>query len=306
MLQELSADDQVTTAMLSRKNRVLNCRHFSFRAGAQEGETPTPEAEELYRRFMLDLERTNLRTIITGMLDAPYYGFTPLELVWRFDGDWWHIVDIVPKPYHWFRFDSRNNPVFVGEYGAFCADPRPLPAGKFVFVTHHATYDNPYGLRLLSRCLWPVSFKRGGLTFYARFVERHGMPWVVGKPRHRPGNRKSGKWRAAFRAWCRMPWPSSRTGRMSNWRVPGRRRGAIHEDFLARQDRAISKVLMGQTLTIETDGKNSLAATGSAQECGRRPGRRGQGHGHGCLERDRLAVCPGQRRAGRAGAAGRV
>lgn len=39
----------------------------------------------------------------------------------------------------------------------------------------------PYGLRLLSRCLWAVSFKRGGVSFYARFVERHGMPWVVGK-----------------------------------------------------------------------------------------------------------------------------
>lgn len=181
VLRELSADDQVTTAMLSRKNRVLNCPHLSFRAGAPEGETPTPEAEELYRRFMRDLERANLRTVITGMLDAPFFGFTPLELVWRFDGDWWHIVDIVPKPYHWFRFDSRNNPVFVGEYGLYCADPRPLPPGKFVFVTHHATYDNPYGLRLLSRCLWPVSFKRGGLTFYARFVERHGMPWVVGE-----------------------------------------------------------------------------------------------------------------------------
>ena len=63
ILRELSADDQVTTAMLARKNRVLNCPHFSFRAGAPEGETPTPEAEELHRRFMQDLERTNLRTI---------------------------------------------------------------------------------------------------------------------------------------------------------------------------------------------------------------------------------------------------
>ena len=139
ILRELSADDQVTTAMLSRKNRVLNCPHFSIRAGAPEGETPTPEAEELHRRFMRDLERTNLRTVISGMLDAPFYGVTPLELLWRFDGDWWHLVDIVPKPYHWFRFDSRNQPVFVGEYGLFCADPRPLPAGKFVFVAPHAT-----------------------------------------------------------------------------------------------------------------------------------------------------------------------
>jgi len=261
VLRELSADDQVTTAMLSRKNRVLNCPHLSFRAGAPEGETPTPEAEELHRRFMRDLERANLRTVITGMLDAPFFGFTPLELVWRFDGDWWHIVDIVPKPYHWFRFDSRNNPVFVGEYGLYCADPRPLPPGKFVFVTHHATYDNPYGLRLLSRCLWPVSFKRGGLTFYARFVERHGMPWVVGEA---PAQAKEPEKRDMARGLSRMVQDAVAViphGANVKLESAGQTQGAIHEDFLARQDRAISKVLMGQTLTIETDGKNSLAAT---------------------------------------------
>ncbi len=237
VLRELSADDQVTTAMLSRKNRVLNCPHLSFRAGAPEGETPTPEAEELYRRFMRDLERANLRTVITGMLDAPFFGFTPLELVWRFDGDWWHIVDIVPKPYHWFRFDSRNNPVFVGEYGLYCADPRPLPPGKFVFVTHHATYDNPYGLRLLSRCLWPVSFKRGGLTFYARFVERHGMPWVVGEA---PVGAEEPEKRDMARGLSRMV-----------------------QDAVAVIPHGANVKLesAGQTLTIETDGKNSLAAT---------------------------------------------
>ena len=246
VLRELSADDQVTTAMLSRKNRVLNCPHLSFRAGAPEGETPTPEAEELHRRFMRDLERANLRTVITGMLDAPFYGFTPMELVWRFDGDWWHIVDIVPKPYHWFRFDSRNNPVFVGEYGLYCADPRPLPPGKFVFVTHHATYDNPYGLRLLSRCLWPVSFKRGGLTFYARFVERHGMPWVVGEA---PAQAKEPEKRDMARGLSRMVQDAVAViphGANVKLESAGQTQGAIHEDFLARQDRAISKVLMGR------------------------------------------------------------
>ena len=260
ILRELSADDQVTTAMLSRKNRVLNCPHFSIRAGAPEGETPTPEAEELHRRFMRDLERTNLRTVISGMLDAPFYGVTPLELNWRFDGDWWHLVDIVPKPYHWFRFDSRNQPVFVGEYGLFCADPRPLPAGKFVFVAHHATYDNPYGLRLLSRCLWPVSFKRGGLSFYARFVERHGMPWVVGEaPAKATAQEKQDMARGLSRmvqdAVAVIPY-----GANVKLEGAGQTQGALHESFLARQDRAISKVLMGQTLTVEMEGKNSQAA----------------------------------------------
>lgn len=266
ILRDLSADDQVTTAMLSRKNRVLNCPHFSFRAGAPEGETPTPEAEELHRRFMRNLERTNLRTVISGMLDAPFYGVTPLELIWRRGDDWWHLVDIVARPYHWFRFDSRNTPVFVGEYGVFCADPRPLPPGKFVFVQHHATYDNPYGLRLLSRCLWPVAFKRGGLSFYARFVERHGMPWVVGEA---PAKATALEKQDMARGLSRMVQDAVSVvphGANVKLESAGQTQGALHEAFLARQDRAISKVLMGQTLTVETDGKNSLAATQGHKE----------------------------------------
>jgi hypothetical protein len=98
-------------------------------------------------------------------------------------------VDIVAKPYHWFAFDANNQPFFRGEAGWAATTPDPLPAGKFVIVTHHATYDNPYGLRLLSRCLWPVAFKRGGLQFYAKVVERHGMPWVFVR-----GIRDPGKW----------------------------------------------------------------------------------------------------------------
>ncbi len=259
-MHDLSADDQVTTAMLSRKNRVLNCPHFSLRAGAVEGEEPTPEAEELFRRFRQDLERTNQRSIISAILDAPFYGYTPLELVWEFSGDWWHLVDIIARPFHWFRFDSKNQPVFVGEYGLFCAEPKPLPPGKFVFVTHHATYDNPYGLRLLSRCLWPVSFKRGGLTFYSRFVERHGMPWVVGEA---PSQAKAEDKNEMARNLARMVQDAVAViphGANVKLESAGQTQGEIHEKFLARQDKAISKILMGQTLTIEMEGKNSQAA----------------------------------------------
>lgn len=259
VLADLAADDQVTTAMLSRKNRVLNCPHFALRAGAPDGQQPTPEAENLYQRFARDLERANLRAVISAMLDAPFYGFTPLELVWKQAGDWWHLVDIVPKPYRWFCFDQHNQPVFVGT--AATLETRPLPPGKFVFVTHHATYDNPYGLRLLSRCLWPVAFKRGGLTFYAKFVERHGLPWTVGEA---PAKATATEKQDMARALARMVQDAVSVipqGAKVQIVAPGQGQGAIHEDFLSRQDRAISKVLMGQTLTIETDGQNSLAAT---------------------------------------------
>jgi hypothetical protein len=201
-LRELSADDQVTTAMLSRKNRVLNCPHFSLRAGAPEGEQPTPEAEELHRRFMRDLERTNLRTVISGMLDAPYYGFTPLELVWRNDGDWWHIVDIVARPYHWFRFDSRNNPVFVGELGR-SAGPAPIASGKFVFVTITPPRQS---LRLDSSPLSVAGeLHTRGVSFIARFVEAARDALGCGESAVPASKKTRERTRAAFRAWCRTP-----------------------------------------------------------------------------------------------------
>lgn len=260
VLRDLSADDQVTVGMLARKNRVLNCPHFALRPGAAEGEQAAPEAEHLHRRLMGDLERCNLRSIISGILDAPFYGIAALELVWRLADNWWHLADIVPRPAHWFAFDQRNVPCFVGEYGGFAAEPRPLPPGKFVLVQHHATYDNPYGLRLLSRCLWPCAFKRGGLQFYARFVERHGMPWVVGEaaPKaKRPEKREMAQDLARMVQDCVAVIPA---GSKVELHSTGGAEGTLHETFLARQDRAISKILMGQTLTVEMEGANSLAA----------------------------------------------
>lgn len=261
VLMELAADDQVTAAMLARKYRVLNCPHYSFRAGAPDGGQPDAKATLVYERLMADLERTNMRVLISGILDAPFFGMTPLELIWDFTAGWWHLKDIKPRPYHWFAFDQKNNPLFRGAYGWSSADPKLLEPGKFVIAVHHPTYDNPYGLRLLSRCLWPVAFKRGGLQFYAKFVERHGLPWVVGSASAKADASEKRDMAANLARMVQDCVAVIPAGAEVKLLSSGTGQGQLHEDFLARQDRAISKVLMGQTLTIETDGKNSLAAT---------------------------------------------
>ena len=269
ILAELSADDQVTVAMLSRKNRVLNCPHYGFRAGAPDGETATPDAEELYRRFVKDLERTNLRAVVSEMLDAPFYGYTPLELLWRPGPDgWWHIVDVVPRPYHWFAFDAENKPIFRGEWGAALYDDRlrTLPPGKFVFVSHHATYDNPYGLRLLSRCLWPVAFKRGGMQFYARFAEKYGQPWLVLTAPSRATKLEKRDMAGDLARMVRDCLAVIPYGSEMQFLTAGTTQTDLHERFLARQDRSISKLLMGQTLTVELEGRNNSQAASTVHE----------------------------------------
>lgn len=266
VLAELYTDDQVTTATLSRKNRVLNAPHFGYRAGAPDGETVTPEAKLVYDRLAQDLERANLRTIISGILDAPFYGMAPLELLWAYGDGWWHLVDVVARPFHWFAYDNHNQPFFRGAQGFACVDPKPLPPGKFIIVTHHGTYDNPYGLRLLSRCLWPVAFKRGGLQFYAKFVERHGMPWVVGKAPAKATEPEKRRMAADLARMVQDCVAAVSAGSEVEFLAPASGQDLLHERFIARQDKAISKLLMGQTLTVEMEGRNNSQAAATTHE----------------------------------------
>lgn len=256
VLMELLADDQVCTTMLARKNRVLNCDHYAFRPGSPENRAPDVLETRVHQEFTRDLERINVRSLMSGMLDAPFFGMSPLEIIWHCEKNWWHILDIVPRPFHWFAFNARNELLIRGPHGEL----EPVPAGKCVLVSHHASYDNPYGIRLLSRCLWPVTFKRAGIQFYSRFVERHGMPWVVGKAPAR-ATREEKKLMAADLARmvqdCVAAIPA---GAEVQFLTAGGTQKDLHEQFLARQDKAIAKVLMGQTLTIEMEGANSLAA----------------------------------------------
>ena len=259
ILEDLLADDQVTTAITGRKNRVLNAPEYGFGLASLDGAEPDAKQKLVFERFMLDLERLKLRSLISSILDAPFFGMTPLEIMWEPANGWWHIKEICARPYHWFAYDDTNTPFFRGENNAKIENT-PLPAGKFVMVCHEATYNNPYGLRLLSRCLWPVSFKRGGMKFYAQFIEKFGLPWVIGKA---PRGASSDEKRSIAVNLARMVQDAVAVipqGSDVQLISPSGQETNIHESFLSRQDRSISKILMGQTLTVEMEGKNNSQA----------------------------------------------
>lgn len=257
VLNDLAADDQVTTAMLGRKNRVLNRRDYALEPGQRKGQQADADATLLCDRLTEDMERWDLAGVISGVLDAPYYGMTPLELLWRFDGGWWHLADVTPRPPEWFAYNAENELVWRG---AAQVEGTPLPAGKFVVARHHPTYRNPYGLRLLSRCLWPVAFKKGGVTFYTTFLEKYGMPWAVGVA---PARASRDEKRAMAADLARMVQDAVAViphGADVRIETPTGQVGDLHEAFLRRWDASISKVLMGQTLTVELDGKGGSRA----------------------------------------------
>ncbi len=257
VLHDLAADDQVTTAMLGRKNRVLNRRDYALAPGQRKGRDAQPDAAQLCDLLTEDMERWDMAAVISGILDAPFYGMTPLELRWEAHGGWWRLAEVTPRPPEWFGYNDRNELVWRG---ANMATGEPLPVGKFVVARHHPTYRNPYGLRLLSRCLWPVAFKKGGITFYTTFVERYGMPWAVGVA---PAKATREDKRAMAQDLARMVQDAVAVipyGADVRLETVSGQVGDLHDRFLRRWDASISKVLMGQTLTVELDGRNGSRA----------------------------------------------
>ncbi|WP_051957936.1 phage portal protein family protein [Desulfobacter vibrioformis] len=177
VLDALAADDQVTMAMQLRRRKVTNKGNYDYSPGQPEkGISASKGAETLCRDLTMDLAGIKLKNQFNAMLAAPFYGYSVIELYWAVDGSRLKLVAMEEKPRHWFCFDGDGRLCFL-ENG----QKKPVPYGKFLLVQHEPTYENPYGLRLLSRCLWAVAFKRAGVEWCNRFLERYGMAFQVAK-----------------------------------------------------------------------------------------------------------------------------
>lgn len=124
----------------------------------------------------------DINRIITEILDAVTYGYQPMEILQQKTASGLILpLDIVGKPPEWFQFDTDNGLRFKSK-----AEPiygEELPPYSFLCPTSGASYFNPYGQAIMSRCFWPVTFKKGGWRFWITFAEKYGQPFAVGKIR---------------------------------------------------------------------------------------------------------------------------
>jgi phage gp29-like protein len=208
----------------------------------------------------LDMEHA-----VGEILNAPLFGFQPIEVIWERRGRYLVPKDLVGKPPEWFTFSSdgkllfrtRENP--TGE---------TVPPKKFLLPRNNPSYANPYGERVLSRCFWPVTFKRGGMKFWVVFTEKYGMPFLLG--RHPRGTREE-EVEALLTSLEAMVQdavaviPEDSTVEIKD--VASRGASAdIYERLLNFMNAEISKAILGQTLTTELGKTGSYAAAQTHME----------------------------------------
>lgn len=247
----------MTQSIINRKYRILLNENWSIKVGVVGEETPTIQAEKVHKMILEDLENIVMYDTISSLLDAVFYGYSVLEIIWEIRDNFYRIKNIIPRPYYWFAFDKDNNLIFRGEN----IRRDKVPFGKFIMARHFPTFENPYGLRLLSRCLWFVAFKKGGVKFFARFLEKYGMPFVVanavqGASRQEKENMAKYLYNMVQDAVAVLP-----AGAEVQLHSATTNQADIFNSYIDRWDKSIAKIIQGQTLTSDIGDVGSFAAS---------------------------------------------
>jgi len=257
VLHGLTADPHLISVIQTRKLGSLKTE-FRFESGKGSDHNVSGASKKLQENLSEDLRGIDLYQVLSEILDAPFFGMRPLELIWAAKGDRIALKDIRPKPATWFRFDRDNKPLFV-EWDGY--QGRELPWGKFVLARHFPSYDNPYGLRLLSRCLWPVTFKKGGIRFWVTLAEKYGLPLMVGKYPVGTSAEGQDEMLAALAKAVRDAVMVLPEGSQVEIQETAKGSADVHQSLVDLMNREISKAILGQNLTTEAGQVGSHAAS---------------------------------------------
>jgi len=255
--RSLMSDAHVWACITGRTNGVL-AREWRLKlSGNTKNKAVSTKALKAFKAALTALPMQN---VITDMLMAPYFGFAPCEIIWE-TKNLWKPIKIEGKPPEWFAFDFKNEPKFLSQSHAL--EGEPLPDLKFLLPRHFPSYKNPYGERTLSRCFWPVAFKRGGFKFWSIFTEKYGMPWPIGKvPRNTDDTRRNNFLTRLKQMVQDAVAVIDDDQSIDMFESKSKNASAdIYEKFITIANNEISKAIVGQTLTTEIGKVGSYAAS---------------------------------------------
>jgi phage gp29-like protein len=170
VLDEIRRENHVAACSESREAAVTKKKWAIERGDASERAAEV--AESVFKNL-------NTRQVIRELCEAWGYGYQISQIIWGRQGDLLLPERVCALPRSWFSFGARGELRLLTK-SAGPKGEEALPY-QFLVTQHRATFANPYGESKYSSCFWPVTFKKGGLKFWAVFLEKFGMPHALGK-----------------------------------------------------------------------------------------------------------------------------
>ena len=251
-LQELLTDSHLESVWSVRCAAASGAEWFMASGDDSSG------AQEIADAFANELKDMDVPRIIEEMMDAVAFGYSPLEVLWTAKEGRWGISNIVGKPVQWFEFNQENN--LVLKTGILSTEE--LPENRFLLVQHRPSYANPYGVKVFSKCYWPVTFKKNGFRWWTVFVEKYGGAFMYGKYPANAGEKFKQELLAALTGMIADAVAIAPEGAEISIQTASDKKGGsdVHQAYIQMANSEISKAVLGQTLTTEIGERGSYAA----------------------------------------------
>lgn len=243
-LRTLETDDEISSHL---ETRLAACQAVPWRLD---------DSESRVGAFIWEQLDEWVETIIEAGWQAVPYGYSVAEIVWRKEGGLMVPDRISEKPFEWFTPTRTELRYHSNSDGTFATQGQPVDtAAKFMLTRRKPTYRNPRGEALLSRLYWPWFFRSNGWKFWAKFLERHGSPLMIGTTKGQKSEMADAMEAAIQSAVLAINDGDTVTT------VPPGNVGEAFDRFSDAVDRRIAKVILGQTLTSGTGkgGSGSFA-----------------------------------------------
>lgn len=247
ILSEIRRDFHVSACSTSRESGIM-ARKWKI-----DKERAGSAAAELVENVIKNMK---WRQAMREIQEAWGYGYQVCEVVWERQGNYLLPVKLIGKPQRWFMFGPDN--ILRRKTKDFDTTGTPVEPHKFLPTVYRGSYDNPYGEAQYSLCFWPVTFKKGGLKFWAKFLEKFGMPHAFAKM---PPNASAEQKSAALTALSKMvqdavaTFPNDASVELVEAASVSGNSDAF-ERYARYHDGAISTVLLGHSAAADsTPGK---------------------------------------------------
>ncbi|MCK9372589.1 MAG: DUF935 domain-containing protein [Sulfuricurvum sp.] len=255
--KELTSDSHLFSVMGSRRSGVRS----------QEWAIDRGSAKTRQSKIIEDLFKTKIKPfdLMGSILDAPFYGYAVMEVVWEHRDGLILPLKVVSKPKEWFAFDPSGELLLKSKKAL---QGEAVPPYKFLVARNQASYENPYGEKILSRCFWPVVFKKGGIKFWVTFAEKYGMPFLIGKIPRGSAQKETDALADQLEVMVQdaiavIPDDSSVEIKEASGKASS---ADVYEKMVTFFNSEISKAVLGQTLTTEMGKSGSYAASQTHQE----------------------------------------
>jgi phage gp29-like protein len=240
--------DWQVAACWQQRRRALLGREWEVTPGGKD--KVDIQAADFAREMVTSLGWDRLTD---GMLHGVFYGYAVAEVIWGRDGK--HVIaeDVRVRDRRRFAFDGAHRLRLLT-----MSSPNPgelMPDRKFWHFSTGADHDDePYGLGIATWLYWPVWFKRNGLRAWLIFLDKFGQPTGLGTHPPNATMDERQKLLDAARAIATNTGVVIPEG-MRLELLEAKRSGtsdyaALHD----RMDKAIAKVILGQSLTTEAEG----------------------------------------------------